>query len=257
MTRRIALIVAALVVVAIGAGLWRRASVPSSSPATTPTAAAPLPEFALHLELVASAPGEDAAAIVRLSDAGAIRRAALERSEKANGRTWKGSSRARIAATPTATPPADWATRVELMSPGSNTRVAASAMPGLEPNSAVFAITLPADGAVEAALVIDGRTMRSRAAPLPNGPRDAATVTIARGSVAEVLGRSDGLRSASAALLRTDARSAWGHYFNGAALEMAGDRAGAAAAFTQALQSSPRGSEPPLALLARIERLRK
>lgn len=256
MTRRLPFLIGLVVVIAAGWSFWhRRGATPT--PATTATAvSAPTATLGIRLDVMWTGPDDDAVATIRVGDAGAARRQAIEAVEKAAGRQYKGAVRERALATPAATPPENWAALVRLSTTveGATTTVTATPATTTEPGAAMFVFRVAAGATLQASLPFNGATVTSNVVTL-KAPAAGPARVIAQGRVAEQLKRGDGMAAASRALLASDARSAWGHYFNGAALELSGDKAGAVAAYRRALEFSPRSYEPPIVLLDRIARL--
>lgn len=261
MSRRLPLILASLAIVALLAGgwwWWRHRTGPVA-PTTAASLTAVAPQVRLQLDLIAAVPGEDAALVVRAFDAGTLQREALEAAEKAAGRRIAGSGRDRTMKTPAIAIPDDWAAglTVRLGAPNqAETDLTRTAAPSGDPQTAVFAITAPpANSRVTAAIRLGGRTFTARTTA-PRAPADPARLAQMRGRVAEALGRPDGLRAASAALLFLKANDPWGLYFLGTAAELAGDRAAAKEAYSRAVAASTSGQEPPVLLLERLRALK-
>jgi len=257
MSRMWTLAVGALLVFAIGAGLWWRMRPATTPPPAAPTAAASGPVLGLQLAIESAGAGDDAAATVRVFDVYAARRAGIAAAEKAAGRTWKGSNRAAVMAAPTVTPPDNWPALVTftVTTASGASALAASAAVTAEPDAALFVIKARPGDRITATLPFGNDRITSNVSTIVN-VADGRARTIAQGRVADVLGRTDALRAASQALLAANPASPWGDYFRGAALEAAGDRAAARAAYQRALVNSGEGYEPPQGLLLRIERLR-
>lgn len=255
MTRRLPLLIGVLIVAAAGWWFFQRRDAASPAPAAT-AATAPTAVLGIRLDVTWAGPNDDALAVIRMGDAGTARRQALEATEKAVGRQYKGAARERTLTTPVATPPENWATLVRLAATANGATTAATVTPAAttEPGAAMFVFRAGAGVTLQASLPFDGGTVTSNVVTL-KAPEPGPARAIAQGRVAEMLKRGDGIAAASRALLGDDARSAWGHFFNGAALELSGDKPGAVAAYRRALEFSPSSYEPPVALLDRIARL--
>lgn len=256
MTRRLSLLIVLIVVTAAGWWLWQRRGTTPTPSSTAKATGAPAPMLGMRLEVHWTGAGDDAVAVIRVGDAGAARRQAIEAAEAANGQQYRGAARARALATPPATPPENWASLVQLTSTtgGAAATVAMTPAETTEPGAAMFVFRAAAGATLRASLPFNGATVTSNVVTL-KALADGPARLIAQGRVAEILKRGDAMATASKTLLASDARSAWGHYFTGAALELGGDKAGALAAYRRALEFSPRSYEPPLALLDRIARL--
>jgi hypothetical protein len=245
--------VVAVIAIAIGFS-WKALPAPSQTPELV---VGTRPALGLRLTVESAGADEDAAATVRVFDVFAARRSMIAAAEQAAGRTWKGSQRAAVNAAAPATPPANWVSLVTFTVTNAfgTSTLASTATTTAEPNAAVFVVkTRPGDRLI-ATLTVGGERIASNVATIATVADNRAR-TIAQGRVADALGRAGELRVASQTLLAANPNSPWGDYFRGAALEIAGDRPAARAAFQRALTNSGSGYEPATGLLLRIERLR-
>lgn len=258
MMRRTSIVLGVLVVLGAAGVWWWARSAPPAPAATSATAQSqPAAALTLRLEVMSAGPDDDAVATVRVYDAGAARRDTLLATEKAAGREWRGSTRTRILNAPAATPPSDWPTLVTMTvtNASGTANVPIAPATGATSGTATFVLKARAGDRLTASLPFGGQRVASNVVVIP-ALADGRARTIAQGRVAEILGRADAMRAAADALLAADANSPWGDYFRGAALEAAGDRAGARSAFERALTHSAKSSEPPMGLMLRIERLK-
>ena len=235
--RRLTLLIVAVIVIGAGWWFWQRRGATSAPAQGAQAANAPTPILGIRLEVHWTGSDDDAIAVIRVGDAGAARRQALEGAEKASGQQYRGAARARVLATPPATPPENWASLVRLTATTNGAAATVTLTPAAttEAGAAMFVFREGAGAALQASLPFNGGTAASNTVTL-TAPATATARAIAQGRAAEMLKRRDAIAAASKTLLASDARSAWGHYFNGAALELGGDKAGALAAYRRALE---------------------
>jgi hypothetical protein len=197
-------------------------------------------------------------ATVKVFDPQAVQREAFQAAETANGREVRNSARARVMNAPPATAPDGWERQLSFTRTmaETSTSIDARVVRRTADGAALLTFVAPPAGArVSVSMPWNGTTVTSNAVAVVASATPLAS-WIARGRIAEQTKNADGLTAAAAAISAANAREAWGPYFQGAALELSGDRAGARTAYARALALSPKGQEPPVTLLEKLRLLR-
>lgn len=250
-----ALVIGVVVVAAIaGASIWyltRAPRTPASDAAAQTDA-----WLALRIDAYSAGPAEPLVIVARAYDRRA-RQSAIVRD--ATGGRWRGSGAATSRAE--RAPEAGWPGRMTLLTDAGQEIPFTVAEPAGAPvpDRAVLVVAAGAGGATSltAVLAYDAGEARSNAASVGPAPGRAEDRLRAIGRQAEVLADASRLIATGAELAAIDGASPWGHYFSGAGHEIRGEKAEAVAAFERALARVTAGYEPPIGLVARINRLRR